>query len=88
MFDVKHEITLKTKEIIPLFGEEYFADNSTFWNAHQTNLNALYERVINTGFPIKITDLEFNNDFEINTLEEFHSWLKQNHPFNFDKVSG
>ena len=87
MFEYKHQIELKTNETVSLFGEGYFADKSTFWNSHQTTLNNLYRRVIKTGFPIKITDLEINESKILNDLNDFHSWLKSHQPFNFEKVN-
>lgn len=86
MFDYKYEIVLQNNSTYRLFGEDYFADKSTFWNAHQSALNSLYDGVIESGFPIKIIDLEHDKDLVIDTLEAFHSWLKSNQPFNFNRV--
>ena len=41
MFEFKHEIELQSSEKIKLFGEDYFGDKSTFWNAHQTTLDTV-----------------------------------------------
>ncbi|MEM5541057.1 hypothetical protein [Olleya sp. AS48] len=88
MFEFKHEIELKTSEKTKLFGQDYFGDKSTFWNSHQTSLNSLYKKVIETGFPISITDLQFEKTIAIENIGEFHRWLKSNQPFNLDKLNG
>ena len=87
MFEFKHEIELKSTEKIKLFGQDYLGDKSTFWNSHQTTLNSLYKKVSESGFPIKITDLQFNKIIEIENIENFHVWLKSNQPFNFEKIN-
>ena len=84
MFEFKYEIELKTSEKISLFGEDYFGDKRTFWNAHQASLKSLYKTVSETGFPIKIGDLEFDKWVVIENQHEFHAWLKTNQPFNID----
>ncbi len=85
MFDYKHKIELSTEEEINLFGSDYFADKSTFWKAHQTTLNNLYQRVIATGFPIRITDLETGTALNVQNLNGFHTWLKANQPFTIEQ---
>ncbi|TCI91800.1 hypothetical protein [Tenacibaculum sp. M341] len=86
MFQFKHEIELVSSEKIKLFGEDYFCDKRKFWEFHQNTLLHLYERVFETGFPIKITDLVFNKLIVIENMSSFRSWLKLNQPFNFDKI--
>lgn len=88
MFEYKHEIKLRTNQTVSLFGEGYFADKSTFWHSHQSQLNILYDKVIKSGFPILIKDLEDENTIIIDKLEDFHLWLKSNQPFDFEKVNG
>ena len=85
MFEFKYEIELKNSEKTKLFGQDYFGDKSTFWNSHQTSLNNLYKKVIETGFPIRIKDLQFNKTIVIENIEGFHIWLKSKQPFNFEK---
>lgn len=88
MFEYKYKIELKNTEIVNLFGEGYFADKSTFWKSHQTSLNSLYDKTLETGFPIKITDLELNRIELITNINDFHIWLKINQPFNFSRING
>lgn len=87
MFEFKYQIELKTSEIINLFGESFFGDKSTFWKAHQTSLNYLYDQIIKTGYPVKIKDLESNRSIIIKNLDDFHFWLKANQPFNFNRIN-
>ena len=82
MFDFKHEIKLADSTTTRLFGEDYFCDKSTFWNAHQSMLNDLYRSVCETGFPIEIHDLEHKTYIQIHSLNEFHNWLKKHQPFD------
>jgi hypothetical protein len=81
MFEYKYKIEFKNGDTTSLFGEGYFADKPTFWESHQTTLNDLYKNVLNSEFPLIITDLEINTILKINTLQEFNIWITKNQPF-------
>uniref|UniRef100_UPI002611464F hypothetical protein n=1 Tax=Flavobacterium sp. TaxID=239 RepID=UPI002611464F len=82
MFEFKHQIEFQNNDTFSLFGEDFFGDKSTFWESHQTSLNELYKKVINSDFPIKITDLIENSTLTILDWNEFKNWLKINQPFS------
>ncbi|QXP51060.1 hypothetical protein [Cellulophaga sp. HaHa_2_1] len=81
MFEFKHKIEFQDSDTIELFGQDYFGDKSTFWNSHQTRLKNVCDKVCMTGFPIKISDLQFNKHQVIKDKNEFDIWLNQNQPF-------
>jgi hypothetical protein len=85
MFEFKHLIEFQNKDTFRLFGEDFWGDKSTFWESHQTSLNELYKKVINSDFPIKIIDLKKNSTLLIQDLNEFKDWLKTHQPFS-DKL--
>lgn len=85
MFDFKHNIALATGDTVNLFGEDYFGDKSTFWAAHQTTLNGLYDKVVATGFPVTITDLQTEQIVVVEDLVDFHAWLKTHQPFDLER---
>ncbi len=80
MFTIKHSITLNNGEIISLFGEDYFGDKKVFWEAHQTQLNELLEKVTELGPPVKATVLPQAKSLIFEDTASFKSWLSQNHP--------
>ncbi|PBQ34209.1 hypothetical protein CNR22_21360 [Sphingobacteriaceae bacterium] len=80
MSDYKYKIEFKNNEITLLFGEDFYGDKSTFWNAHQSMLTGLYKKVISTEFPFTITLLT-GVSLKINTQKDFDTWITKNQPF-------
>lgn len=82
MFEFKHLIEFQNKGTFSLYGQNFFRDKSTFWESHQSSLNDLYKKVVNSDFPIKITDLTTDDSLLISNLREFREWLNANQPFS------
>lgn len=81
MFEIKYRIDFKNDFSTELFGEGYYCDKSTFWEHHQTTLKSLYEKVLESEFPIKITEIETKSELIINNVKEFEVWIEANQPF-------
>lgn len=81
MFEHKYEIDLQNTKTVFLFGEDYYGDKPNFWKYHQTQLTDLYQSVLETGFPIQITDMKNNNILMVHSKKEFQEWLEANQPF-------
>lgn len=82
MFEFKHLIEFQNKDTFSLYGEDFFGCKSTFWESHQSSLNDLYKKVINSNFPIRITDLATKRTLIISEFREFRDWLEENQPFS------
>ena len=81
MFKFKYEIELITSEKIFLFGEDYYNDKKFFWEMHRFKILELCEKIQQTGFPIKIKDLQLQSLIKIKSIQELKDWLKENQPF-------
>ncbi|ADV50499.1 hypothetical protein Celal_3228 [Cellulophaga algicola DSM 14237] len=81
MFEFEHKIEFQDSDTIELFGQDHFGDKSTFGNFHQTRLKVVCDKLCMTGFPIKISDLQFDKHQVIKDKNEFDVWLKKNQPF-------
>lgn len=80
MFDVKHEITFNSGEIVSLYGEDYFADKKVFWDSHQTRLKGVLEKAKVLGGPFKVIEFPREQEFSFNDFNTFIEWLSKSHP--------
>lgn len=80
MFQIRHSITLVNGEHFSLFGEDYFGDKKVFWEAHQSQLNALLNRVQEVGAPIVVVEYPQEANLTFETVDLFKQWLSKHHP--------
>ena len=82
MFEFRHQIEFQNKDVFNLYGEDFFKNNSEFWESHQSRLNELYKKVVKCEFPIKIIDKQTELTLIISELNKFKEWLNNNQPFS------
>ena len=80
MFVLRYHIKFKDGSVTSLYGEDYFGDKKVFWDAHQTMLTGLCNKVCNEGFPVFINDAYLDMHERMDNLDQFNTWLKKNHP--------
>lgn len=84
MYNIKYEIQLQDSEMVYLYGKDFSSDTVTFNRYHHKMLTQLYDAVLKTGFPVKVTDKEDNSVQIIDSQKEFDVWITTTQCFNIE----
>lgn len=76
MFDIKYRFYFKDGDVKSLYGQDYYGDKRCFYEYHHRMLEEVRDKASDAEFPIKIIDEETGEEYQVQTLEEFHEWLK------------